>query len=79
MRVVRGGSKLRDCLPHLSCTGHPPVVLCAMRCCGATRPRVVQGRDLPVHPSRNGLCALFEGLQSVDERQQFFEFDPIAH
>ena len=50
-----------------------------MRCCGVARPRVVQDGDLSVDPGRYGLCSLFEGLQSVDECQQFFEFDPIAH
>ena len=30
MRVVGGGSKLRGRLPHLGCTGHPLVVLCAL-------------------------------------------------
>src|SRR3979411_987777 len=66
-------------ISHLRCTGHPLVVLCAMCCRGVARPGAMQSSDLPVDPSRDGFCSLFEGLQSVDERQQFFEFDPMAH
>jgi hypothetical protein len=39
----------------------------------------MQGSDLPVNPGGDGFCSLFEGLQSVYEPKQFFEFDPIAH
>jgi len=72
-------SQLRERLSHLAGSGHPLVVTSAVGSGGIAGPIRVQGVYLTIDPRGHRLRSLFEVLECLNEPQEFFEFDAIAH